>query len=154
FLVQGTEENAYIEVKTVHPRTEDSEENLRKFEKRRELHPQNVHYIVSSSWLGAAIYGNSFSSRSKFMEYTLEFEDKLVKAKEIRSGDGVLVFCGNGFAWHRDELEDFAHFYRTDQHRSDDPFSRMERHAIVSGEITLRRNITALGYLKRGHDRT
>ena len=44
----------------------------------------------------------------------------------------LLVFCGNGFAWHLSELEDFADFYWIERHRFDDPFAKMEQYAIQS----------------------
>jgi hypothetical protein len=139
----------YIEVKTVHPQTEDSDKNWGKYETRREMHTESTHYIVRKDWLGAEIYGNSFSARSKFMEYAREFETRLAAANEAQPGQGVLVFCGNGWAWRLSELEDFADFYRTGRHRPDDSFGRMEADEIQRNGIELIRNIGAFGFVKR-----
>src|SRR5450755_4690201 len=49
----------YIEVKTVHPSTEDSEENWGKYKRRREMHTENTRYTVEKDWRGAELYGNS-----------------------------------------------------------------------------------------------
>jgi hypothetical protein len=85
--------NLYTEVKSVRPTTEDSEENWRKFEKRREYHPTNVKYVVARRCWGRD-YGNSFSARSKFLEYVYDFEPKLAAANSVQPGRGRLVFCG------------------------------------------------------------
>jgi hypothetical protein len=58
--------------------------------------------------MGGAICGDAFASRARFLEYTMAFEERLAVAKAIRPGPGVLVFCGNGFAWRRSNLEDWA----------------------------------------------
>jgi hypothetical protein len=154
FVIHDAAENTYIEVKTVNPRADDSDENWQKYLDRREHHPESVHYIVDKGWLGAALYGNSVSARAHFLEYACHFEARLAAAKAVRSGPGVLIFCGTGFAWHRSELEDFADFYLTGRHRSDDPFGAMERHAIQTKKIELLRNISAFGFVKRDMAKT
>jgi hypothetical protein len=153
FVIIGTTENTYIEVKTVNPRTADSDANWRKQLDRRKHHPDNVHVVVIKEGLGASIYGSSFSARSRFLDYSREFEVRLAAAKTVRSGNGLLIFCGTGFAWDQSELEDFADFYFTGVHRPDDPFGPMERHEIERAKIDLLRNITAFGFVKRGTDK-
>ena len=153
FVIEGAAENIYVEVKTVHPMAENSEAAWQKHIKRREHHPGNVHYIVNKDWLGAQIYGNSFAARGHFLDYTRLFEARLEAAQAVRPGRGVMVFCGTGFDWHLSELEDFADFYMTGRHRSDDPFGPMERHQLETGKITLRRNIAHFAFVKRGMDR-
>jgi hypothetical protein len=37
-----------------------------------------------------------------------------------------MAFCGEGFHWHRDELEGFVNFYFSRKHRADNPFSQAE----------------------------
>jgi hypothetical protein len=149
---QGT--TLYVEVKTVHPRTEDTERNWRKVEARqRHLSPGN-HYVVAKEWMGATIFGNSFSARSSFLGYALETEDKLEAAHAVRPGRCVLVFCGNGFPWHVSELEDFADFYRTSLHRFDDPLAAMEQHHMTQHQLTLHRTIEAFAAMIRPDDST
>jgi hypothetical protein len=142
----------YVEVKTVHPRTEDNDRNWNKVAGRQQRHQPGTHYIVGKKWMGAAIYTNSFAARGKFLDYTVEFESRLAQAVKATPGRGALVFCGNGFAWHLSELEDFAQFYHTGRHRTDDPFAAMETHGLAKKEIKLLRNIDAFGYMKRSHD--
>lgn len=149
FVAHGVDGGSlYIEVKTVRPTTEDTDKNWQKYKKRREHHPANVSYVAKKEWLGAALYGNSFSSRSKFMEYTCDFEPRLTVASTWQPGRGVLVFCGTGMEWHRSELEDFADFYHTKKHRQDDPFAAMEAKDLPP----LQRNIAAFGFVKRPMD--
>jgi hypothetical protein len=96
-----------------------------------------------------AIYGNTFASRGHFLAYTQDFEARLAAAKRIRKGPGILIFCGNEFAWHRSNLEDFADFYHTGRHRADDPFALMEQHHLKENGVQLARNIDHFGFLKR-----
>jgi hypothetical protein len=153
FVIFGPDRNIYIEVKTVHPRAEDSEENWGKYIERRERHPKNVHYIVDWDWLGAQIYGNTFSARAHFLDYAVQFETRLAAAKTVRPGSGILAFCGTGGPWRCDHLEDFADFYLTRRHRADDPFAEMESHHLQTKRIELLRNISAFAYIERGMER-
>lgn len=154
FVIIGAMENTYIEVKTVNPRADDSERNWQKYIERSKHHPENVHYIISKEWLGAKLAVNSFAARAHFLDYTRHFEVRLAAARAIRPGRGILVFCGNGFAWHQSELEDFADFYLRGVHRPDDPFGQMEHHHLQEKKIELLRNISAFGFVKRGADQT
>ena len=63
-----------------------------------------------------------------------------------------MMFCGNGFDWRQDELEDFAAFYFSGRHRVDDPFGEMERHSIAEKKVVFAGTITRFGYLERPGD--
>ncbi len=143
FVVDRGNDNIYVELKTVGPRTADTDEAWQKFIGRRKHHPDNVNFVVEKEWMGGAIYGNAFASRAHFLDYTGDFETRLAAAKAIKPGPGILVFCGTGFAWHRSNLEDFADFYLTGVHRGDDPFALMEQHAIKEKKIKLLRSAGA-----------
>jgi hypothetical protein len=142
----------YIEVKTVRPTAEDSEENWQKYEARKKRHSENVNYLVDKNWLGAAIYGNAFSARPKFIQYERAFEARLAEADKVSTGRGLLVFCGTGMEWIHSEIEDFADFYLRGRHRQDDPFAEMEAEAPTKGSIEPKHNIAAFGFLKRPMD--
>jgi hypothetical protein len=144
----------YIEVKTVRPTQGDTEQNWQRYEKRRKLHTANTDYLVAREYLGAEIYSDSFASRSKFMEYTRDFESRLADASRVQPGRGVLAFCGTEMEWNRSELEDFADFYRNGRHRQDDPFAAMEAASLRAVGEPLQRNIAAFCFLKRPMDRT
>jgi hypothetical protein len=149
FVVDRGADNLYIEVKTVRPNTADTDAAWQKFIERKQHHPSNVNFIVEKDWMGGAIYGNVFASRSHFLDHTMDFETRLAAAQKIKPGHGILIFCGTGFAWHKSILEDFADFYVTSKHRGDDPFSRMEQHDIKKKKITLLRNVGHFGFLRR-----
>jgi hypothetical protein len=144
----------YVEVKTVRPAQGDTEQNWQRYRKRRQRHTVNTDYIVEREFRGAEIYSESFASRSKFMEYTREFETRLAGASNVQPGRGVLAFCGTGMEWHRSELEDFADFYRNGRHRQDDPFAAMEAAQLRTVGAPLQRNITAFCFLNRPMDST
>jgi hypothetical protein len=149
FVIDRGANNIYVEVKTVRPRTADTDEAWKKFLRLKNFHPGNVDYRVTREGMGGAIHGNEFSARSKFLEYTLAFEERLDAAKAVKPGVGILVFCGNGFAWRRSQLEDFADFYHLGFHRADDPFGPMEGHNIEVKKIKLLRNVDNFAFLKR-----
>jgi hypothetical protein len=133
FVSDRGDDNLYTEVKTVHPDIADTEAAWDKYVERRKLHPQNADFVAHKDWMGGKLYGNTFASRARFLEYTLDFETRLAEAKKIKPGPGVLVFCGNGVRWHRSNLEDFADFYHAGKHRQDDPFALMEQTCTPAG---------------------
>jgi hypothetical protein len=118
-------------------------------EERRKLHPRQADFIAHKDWMGGRVYGNTFASRSRFLEYTLDFETRLTEAKKITPGPGLLVFCGNGVRWHRSNLEDFADFYHAGKHRQDDPFALMEDDHIKKEKLQIVRNVDNFGCLVR-----
>jgi len=149
FLAERADDNIYVEVKTVHPRADDREAAWGRYLRLRAHHPENVRVVVERENMGAALYGLEFASRSHFLDYSLSFETRLAAAKARTQGPGILVFCGNGFAWHRSQLEDFADFYHVGRHRQDDPFAVMERHDIERRERIILWNVDHFAYLKR-----
>jgi hypothetical protein len=152
FVADRGRDNVYIEVKTIHPDTADTDAAWDNYLKRRKFHPQNANFIVKKDWMGGKLYGNTFASRSRFLDYTLDFETRLAAAKKLRSGPGLLVFCGNGVRWHRSDLEDFADFYHSGKHRQDDPFALMEEHHIKTEKLEIQRNVDNFGCIRRRWD--
>lgn len=148
FVIDRGKDRVYVEVKTVRPKPGDEEANWKAYVARRQFHPENVHFIVGGT-IGGTLYANSFASRTKFLQYSLDFETRLDEAKALTSGPGVLVFCGTGFQWSVDELEDFADFYHDGRHRSDDAFGPMEAHHIKQNNVVLSRTIDHFAFLKR-----
>src|SRR5262249_24582718 len=126
FVVDRGKDNVYVEVKTVRPRSADTDAAWQRFIHRKKHHAKDVELLIEKEWMAVSIYNNLFKSRSHFLDYAQDFEKRLQAAQAIKPGPGVLVYCGTGFAWHRSNLEDFADFYRTGVHRSDDPFGPME----------------------------
>jgi hypothetical protein len=84
------------------------------------------------------------------LEYTLELEAKAAAAGLVEQGAVlVMAFCGDGFTWREDELEDFVEFYRTSRHRPDDSFALAEQHDINHRGICLTHSISQFAYLAR-----
>jgi ribosomal protein L30 len=110
FVVDRGKDHLYVEVKTVRPRSADTDEAWQRFIDRKKHHAENVELLLGKDWMGGAIYENLFKSRSHFLDYTQDFETRLQAAQATKPGPGVLVFCGTGFAWHKSNLEDFADF--------------------------------------------
>ena len=84
------------------------------------------------------------------LEYALELEAKIAEAK--LSGENsrfVMTFCGGGFHWHRDELEDFVNFYFQGRHRGDDPFSQAELKYMSDKHLNFNRTITSFACMNR-----
>jgi hypothetical protein len=148
FVAERKDDAVYIEVKTVRPQSGDEAKNWEVYQVRSRHHPANVHFIVGGDFPGT-LYTNPYRSRAKFLDYALEFEQRLAEAKSLRMGPGVLVICGTGFQWTVDQLEDFADFYLDRAHRTDDAFAPMEAHHILERRIHLAHNIDQFAYLKR-----
>jgi len=141
-------QTVYFDVKTIQP---DKVNAWAKFEKIKErgLLPENFDMDLEEQSLGGETWHDSFSSRGRMLEYTVELEKKI---NNYRSGDKtffVMIFCSNGFDWHRDELEDFADFYSTGCHNPDDPYRKMEQFDLRQKKIKFQNNITAFCYLER-----
>lgn len=149
FVVERPEDRLYVEVKSVYPNAPDTDTAWDRYLQLREFHPENVNFVVEQDWMGGMIYGNAFAARSKFIDYSLAFEERLAEAKQEVAGAGILVFCGSGFHWNVSDLEDFSDFYHSGRHRADDPFARMEQHEIKSKGLSLKRNIDHFAFLKR-----
>lgn len=148
FVAERGDDAVYIEVKTVRPQSGDEAKNWEVYQVASTHHPDNVHFIVGGDAPGT-LYTNPFRSRVKFLDYALEFERRLAEAKSLRMGPGVLVFCGTGFQWTVDQLEDFADFYLDRAHRTDDAFGPMEAHDMQRKRVKLAHNIDQFAYLKR-----
>lgn len=153
FVVQLTDGAvSYIEVKTIHPRLDDTDESWDRYIRHSEHFPTDTEYLVDRDMMGAAVYGASAAARAKFLDYSLSFESRLSEAKRWQDGTGILLFAGTGARWRCDELEDFADYYHSGQHRPDDPFAAMEARHIAEHSIRLQRNITHFGCVVRALD--
>jgi hypothetical protein len=137
----------YVEVKTIRPEVKDRWDQYRAVVEAGRITP-NVTIHFERDWMGGELWHNRFSARSKMLEYSIDFEARIlaggIDAPENRF---VLALCSDGFSWHEDELEDFVAFYRTGRHRLDDGLSRMEQHALRGKTLT--RRISAFAYFCR-----
>lgn len=142
-----------FDVKTIHPEAKDAWQRYKSITDRGLL-SDNTELVLDENWMGGEIAHSFLASRGKFLDYTVELEAKI---DAMTNKDGLsfaMVFCGNGYDWHLDQLEDFADFYILGQHRPDDPFAKMEEHSIGEKGIALSRTINSFCYLERKIGRT
>jgi hypothetical protein len=123
---------AYVDVKTIKPQSTDRWDQFEKARAEVWL-PENVRVGLSEQWLGGEIWHGWFAARGRMLEYSLELEQKIAEGGLTTDNTlFTLAFCGDGFYWHQDQLEDFVSFYYSGVHRADDPFSQVEqRHIYV-----------------------
>ena len=117
--------------------------------------PENVRVTLSKGWLGGELWHNMFAARARMLEYALELEAKITDCKLAEDNTSfILALCGDGFHWHRDDLEDFVSFYRNGSHRRDDPFSKAETKYIADNHITLDKTIWRFACMNRSQSRS
>jgi hypothetical protein len=154
YLVETTDGRRILfDVKTVHPEAKDVWKRFKNITDRGLL-SDNTELVLHEDWMGGEIAHSFLAAREKFLGYTIELEAKI---DAMQDRDGLLfamVFCGYGYDWHLDQLEDFADFYMSGRHRPDDPFAKMEAHSIVEKGITLSRTINSFCYLERKISKT
>lgn len=139
----------HVDVKTIKPAARDCWEQYEKAQQEQWL-PENVNVSLSKDWLGGEIWHSTFTARSRMLEYTLELEGKIAEAKlSAENARFVMVFCGDGFHWRRDQLEDFVSFYFKGRHRADDPFSQAELKYTTEKHLRLNRTITSFACMSR-----
>lgn len=149
FLVETTDgRRIFFDVKTVHPEPRDSWERFKRITDSGLL-SDNTELVLDENWMGGEIAHSFLASREKFLEYTIELESKIHEMRDKEGLSFAMVFCGNGYDWHLDQLEDFADFYMSGRHRPDDPFAKMELHFIAEKGISLSRSIDSFCYLER-----
>lgn len=62
------------------------------------------------------------------------------------------MFCSTGSDWHKDELEDFVHYYFTNTYRDDDWLANFADKYMAENGWGFARSLTGFCYLRRGHD--
>jgi len=139
----------YIEVKTIHPMTQDDWDKYQSALKNKRF-PKDTHLILENEWLGGELYHNAYAARSKMLDYALAVEEK-IEACLSNVGEKItfLVLFTNGFHWHLDELEDFVFFYLKGAHFPGDPFANMEEFAVREKKIHFRRSIDHFAFFRR-----
>ncbi len=140
----GEPARLFYDVKTVHPKEGDGWALYEKATAMGWL--SGLH--LDPSFMGPEIAHEKFAARARFLEYTVAFE---VKISEMANRDGAyfrMVFCGDGFQWHRDELEDFADTYYTGKSIWDH-LAAMQAHYLTENGWTLERSIHGFCFMRR-----
>lgn len=142
---------SWIDMKTVAPGWQDDEAAWTRVQQIAEEMPDNTHLLLDRSWAGAAIGGQRIKARWSFVQRTAELESKIALLSEAERGPVRLLLCSEG-VWHKDDLEDFADFYRTGKARADDWAQNAIARYMTERNIVFDRSITGFCYLERHHD--
>lgn len=148
-LTVHSEPTRWIEVKTIHPDTQDDWEQFQEAVRKNRF-PQNTEMILHKDWLGGELFHNSYSSRKKMIDNAQLMEKKIEAC--LDKADNYLTFLAffsDGFQWHIDRLEDFIHYYRTGVHFPGDPFSKMEKFFYETEGISFKKTINHFAYIRR-----
>jgi hypothetical protein len=142
---------SWIDMKTVAPAWQDDDVAWERIQQIAATLPANAHLILHRDHAGAAMGGQMIKARWSFIQRAIELEAKIALLTEVERGPVRLLLCSEG-AWYRDELEDFADFYRTGKFRSDDWAQNAIARYMAEGNLSFNRSITGFCYLERRHD--
>jgi len=139
----------YIEVKTIHPTTQDDWEKYQAALNNQRF-PKDTHLILENEWLGGELYHNTYASRTKMLDYALDLEEKIESClSNVSEKITFLALFTNGFHWHLDELEDFIFFYLNGTHIPGDPFASMEVFVVKEKKIIFGKSIDHFAFFRR-----
>jgi hypothetical protein len=142
---------SWVDVKTVSPLWTDDEASWHRFERIAARFPDNAQLVVSRAWAGAAISGQAIKSRWSFVRRTIEAQAKVSALDERERGPVRLLLCSNG-AFHKDELEDFADFYKRGRFRDDDWARNAVERFMKDEGSTFGRSLAGFCFLERRFD--
>jgi len=149
FLFHTTEgKRIFYDVKTIHPEDRDRWERYQEATEEGRF-TEGTQLILDKAWDGGVLAHHRFASRQKFLEHTLELEEKIRHVPNRQDGTYFrMVFCGDGFRWRLDQLEDFADTYFR-RGSSWDHFAKMQAHHLSTHGLTLERTIESFCYFER-----
>lgn len=149
----GNDVRIFYDVKTIHPEGLDKWDSYERAKDSGWFTP-NTHLVLDKEGMGGQIYHEHLASRQKFIDYTLELEGKIQPLSNRDRTYFRLIFCGDGFQWRRDHLEDFTDFYFSGHCRSDDTLGAMQTHHMEKKGINFDRSIHGFCYFARKRPRT
>jgi len=139
----------YVDVKTIMPSLKDRWEQFERAQKEQWF-AKNADVILDKTGLGGELWHLMFTARGRMLEHSIELETKISEANlRAENTHFVMAFCGEGFHWSYDELEDFVSFYFSGRHRADDLFSQAELKYIAEKKLRLNRTITKFACMSR-----
>lgn len=149
FLATCGDLKVYVDVKTIMPCPTDGWRQYEEFQAKGRF-PGNVNLILERECLGDELWHNMYAARGRMLEHSLELEQKIAEGN-LSEGNTrfVLAFCGEGYHWGEDELDDFVSYYYSGAHRGDDPFSKMEAWDIQHKHIAIARTISCFACMRR-----
>lgn len=135
-----------FDIKTIHPQKIDKWDAFKKAESNGFI---NGHISLSKNSLGGEFWHSMVSSRDKFVNYAFEYETKIREYTKKKKTIAVMLFCGNGYDWYEDELEDFVEWYKTGLFVESDHFRSMIKHSLKEKKIVFERTIDTFAILYR-----
>lgn len=152
FLVESKDgSRGWVDMKTVAPVWDDDETAWQRFADVAAGFPANVNLVVSRDSCGTAIGGQMVNTRRSFVQRTIEVETKAALLTAQERGPVWLLFCSAG-EWRKDDLEDFADFYRTSKFREDDWARNEVAQYMAKKGLSFSRGLAGFCYLERRHD--
>ncbi len=151
-LYDADRNRTWIDVKTIAPKWLDDDEGWQRFQTFAADFPENASFGVQRAFGGAGIFGQAIKSRWSFVTRTIELEQKAALIPLEDRGPVWLMFCSDRFAWHRDDLEDFADFYREGLFRDDDWASNAIARYLSDNGLSLARSLAGFHYFGRRHE--
>jgi hypothetical protein len=142
---------SWFDMKTVAPGWQDDDLAWERLKKIAEDFPANATLVVDREFAGAAIGGQFLKARWSFVQRAAELEVKIALLVDQERAPVRLVLCSEG-AWHEDDLEDFADFYRTGAFRADDWAQNAVARYMKDEGIAFAGTIAGFCYLERRHD--
>jgi hypothetical protein len=93
----------------------------------------------------------ALKARLGFLTKSSEVEQKVAALTVAEHAPVYLAFFSGAGAWHRDDLEDFADFYRTGRFRGDDWAAPEIAGQVKARKIKISGTITGFCFLERQH---
>ena len=140
----------WIDVKTVNPDwvDEDDERAAGEWERFNAfVEKAGRRFSVITNMAGIA--GQMVKTPWIFARRTFDLEHKQTLLEGDERGAVALLFCGNGFAFHRSDAEDFADFYKTGKFRLDDWSGAHLPEYMANEGYELKRTLAGFHYLER-----
>jgi hypothetical protein len=152
FLIQGKDgSRGWIDMKTVAPAWNNDDGAWKRLVEIAKGFPSNAQLVVNRDFCGAAIGGQTLNARWSFVQRTIEVEAKAALLTVQERGPVRLLFCSAG-EWHKDDLEDFADFYRTGNFREDDWAQNAVARYMAERGLSFTRVLSGFCYLERRHE--
>jgi hypothetical protein len=142
---------SWVDMKTVAPGWQDDEEAWARIQRIAADLPDDNHLILDRALGGAALGGQWLKARWSFIQRAIELEAKIALLTDAERGPVRLLLCSEG-AWHCDDLEDFADFYRTGSFRADDWAQKAIARYMSERNLKFGGSIAGFCYLERRHD--
>lgn len=134
----------YCDVRTIQPEPKNSWEAYKAFMQKEYL-PEPIEETPEEEEKRRIMY----RPRALMVDYTVEYENKIALLEETSNLLFVLTFCGDGHDWDSRLLGDFAEYYLTGVHNTDDPYAKIGAEYLESKKIVFKKNINYFGYHER-----